>query len=518
MAARFVNVTEAVAAIRDQATVASDGFSLIGVPEAVFAGIEASYRATGHPRDLTLVSSAGQSNGSVGFEHFAVKGLARRVVGSHWGLMPKMSAFLAEGSAEAVCLPQGPITALYRAIAAGQPGVVSSIGLGTFVDPLLDGGKVNELAKRRAPDYVKRIELDGRDFLLYKAFPIDVGLIRATSVDELGNCAQEDEAATLDALAIAQATHNSGGVVICQAKRRVPAGTLPPKQVLVPGSVVDLVVLALDPEHDHRQTDSAVFDAIYLGNARNPLPHAPHPHDTTRMEIGRRAVRFLKPGDIVNIGTGIPGDVVGPALAEAGMLDSVTLTVESGTYGGIPAGGGDFGVAAGPSAIISHAAQFDFYDGGGLDATFVGVGQVDRHGNVNVSRLGPRLIGCGGFIDLTQSAKRVYFCFIFASSHAKFVETVDHLTFSADQALSRHQQVYYITERAVFELKQNGLHLIEVAPGFDPVGDVVNRLPFQVEVELLGHSRASHATPGSAHTRHEDVRRDQELSRAHRHP
>ncbi|HEY8724061.1 MAG TPA: CoA-transferase, partial [Gaiellaceae bacterium] len=264
MAVRFVDVAEAVAAIPDGATVATDGFSLMGVAEAVFAGIETSYRASGRPRDLTMVHASGQSNGLVGFEHFAVDGLMRRVVGSHWGLMPKMSAFLGENRAEAVCLPQGQVAALYRAIAAQRPGVVTRIGLGTFIDPLLGGGKINQAARDAAPDYVQRLTIGGEDFLLYESFPIHVGVIRATSVDGVGNCTQEEEAVTLDALALAQAVHNSGGIVICQAKRQVPTGSLEPKQVVVPGCLVDLVVIAPEPEHQHRQTDSCDFDSRYL--------------------------------------------------------------------------------------------------------------------------------------------------------------------------------------------------------------------------------------------------------------
>lgn len=485
MAVRFVDVAGAVAAIPDGATVATDGFSLMGVAEAVFAGIEASYLASGHPRDLTLVHASGQSNGLVGFEHFAVDGLIRRVVGSHWGLMPKMSAFLGQDRAEAVCLPQGQISALYRAIAAQRPGIVTKIGLGTFVDPLLGGGKINRAAQRAAPDYVHRLTIGGEDFLLYDSFPIHVGVIRATTVDGAGNCTQEEEAVTLGALPLAQAVHNSGGIVICQAKRQAPTGSLEPKQVVVPGCLVDLVVIAPEPERQHRQTDSSAFDSRYLmPAAETPAVVLSGSEDPTRLAIGRSAARFVRPGDVINIGTGIPGDTVGHALAEAGMLDAITLTVESGTYGGIPAGGADFGVAVGPYAIISHASQFDFYDGGGLDATFMGVGQVDRLGNVNVSLLGPRVIGCGGFVDITQSAKRVYFCFTFDSRHSKFVESVDHLTFSAREALLRRQEVYYVTERAVFQLRPDGLGLIEVAPGFDARSDVVDRLPFPVEMAI----------------------------------
>lgn len=200
------------------------------------------------------------------------------------------------------------------------------------------------------------------------------------------------------------------------------------------------------------------------------------------MTIGRRAIRFLHAGDVVNLGTGIPGDTIGPALAEAHLIDSVILTVESGTYDGIPAGGVDFGVAAWPSAIISHPAQFDFYNGGGLDATFMGAGQVDRHGNVNASLLGERVIGCGGFIDIVQSARRVHFCFTFEGKNAKFIDTVDHLTFSAEQALRNDQEVYYITERAIFQLERDGLCLLEIAPGIDIQHDVLARLPFPVRV------------------------------------
>ena len=501
MSARFVSVSEAVAAIPDGATVATDGFSLMGVAESVFAGIASSFRAHGRPRDLTLVHASGQSNRVAGFEHFAIEGLARRIVGSHWGLMPRISAFLGQNAAEAVCLPQGQVAALYRAIAAGRPGIVTKVGLGTFIDPAFGGGKINDVARDRAPDYVERVQFDGEDFLFYKAFPIDVGIIRATAVDDLGNCDQEEEAVFLDALAIAQAAHNSGGIVICQAKRRVPAGTLRPKDVRVPACLVDLVVLTPDPEREHRQTDGAAFDPRYVTAGAVPGPSSALPEtNSPRHAIGQRAVRFLRSGDVLNIGTGIPGDTIGQALAEANLLDAMTITVESGTYGGVPAGGVDFGIAAGPAAIIPHASQFDFYDGGGLDATFMGVGQVDQFGNVNVSLLGGRVIGCGGFVDITQSAKRIYFCFEFGGRHKKFVESVDHLTFSASEAIRRGQTVYYITERAVFQLCADGLRLTEVAEGVDPRRDVIEQLPFPVSVPAtvpVGRPHSAVATQGA---------------------
>src|SRR5438309_3766598 len=452
----------------------------MGVAEALYEGIEASFRQTGHPRDLVIVHAAGQSNRKIGFEHFAVEGLAKRIVGSHWGLMPRMSAFLGQGLAEAVCLPQGQLSTLYRSIAAGRPGNLSRIGLGTFVDPRIEAGKVNQPAREHAPDYVAIERIDGQEFMLYRGFTIDVGIFRATAVDEDGNCSHEDEAVTLDALAIAQAAHNADGIVICQAKKLVPRSAIPPRQVTVPGALVDLVVPAPDPERQHRQTDGTFFDPVYVSAASGAeLPRAPF---STRLAIGRRAIRFLHQGDIVNIGTGIPGDSVGPALAEAGLSDAITLTVESGVYGGVPAGGVDFGITAHPTAIISHASQFDFYNGGGLDATFMGAGQIDQFGNVNVSRLGGRVIGAGGFIDITQSARLVCFCFSLDGTRQKFVNQVEHLTFSAEQARKNNQDVLYVTERAVFRLDSGGLVLIEIAPGLE-VKNVLEQIPFPVRVQ-----------------------------------
>src|SRR5207237_4327663 len=317
------------------------------------------------------------------------------------------------------------------------------------------------------------------ELMFYRSFKIDVGIFRASSVDQDGNCSHEDEAVTLDALAIAQAAHNANGIVICQAKKLVSRGSIPPRQVTVPGALVDLVVPAPDPERQHRQTDGTFFDPVYVSAASGAeLPRAPF---STRLAIGRRAIRFLHQGDIVNIGTGIPGDSVGPALAEAGLSDAITLTVESGVYGGVPAGGVDFGITAHPTAIISHASQFDFYNGGGLDATFMGAGQVDREGNVNVSRLGGRVIGAGGFIDITQSARLVCFCFMLAGKNQKFVPQVEPLPFSADQARKRHQQVRYVTEKAVFGLAPAGLELLEIAPGLD-VTKLLAEVPFKISV------------------------------------
>lgn len=493
MKPRFGSLTDAVELIGDGATVASDGFTMMGVAEGLLRAIGTSFAVSGHPRDLVFVHAAGQSNRSEGIEHLAVDGLVRRVVGSHWGLAPRMATFLAEDRAEAVCLPQGQLAQLYRAIAGGRPGNLTQIGLGTFVDPRLEGGKVNGSAREHAPDYVRLLELDGQEQLLYHAFPVDVAIIRASAVDEFGNCSQEEEAVALDALAVAQAARNSGGIVICQAKRVVPAGSIPPRQVTVPGCLVDYVVPVSDVDRDHRQTDGAVFDTRYVSTSASRAQGAGHPNgtaedgrdlsavDVARRAIGRRAIRYLSEGEVINLGTGIPGDTVGPALLEAGIADRVAVTIESGVHGGLPLGGTDFGIAAWPSAILPHAAQFDFYRGG-LDTTFMGAGQVDPSGNVNVSHLGGRIIGCGGFIDITQSARRVIFCFTLGGRHPKLVRHVDQLTFSGDEARRRGQEVIYVTDRGVFELDEGGLCLVEVAPGVDVQRDVLDVAPFPVRV------------------------------------
>ncbi len=497
--ARVLSPAEAAELIADGQTVASTGFTMTGVAEAIYRAIEARFLATGHSRDLTLVHSAGQSDRVGGMQHWAHAGLLARIIGSHWGLAPKMAELIAADGVACHCLPQGQITHLYRAIAGGQPGMASIIGLHTFIDPRLEGGRVNPRAQMERP-LVELLTIDGQESLWYRTFPINVAIFRGTTADEAGNVAMEDEPLRLETLALAQAARNSGGTVICQVKRVVKRGELPPQTVSVPATYVDVLVVANQPHETHRQTSRWVMHPPLTGAARDREVDT-RPASASRLDerliIGRRAALELRPDAVVNLGTGIPGDTVGPVAAEEGIADQIVFSIESGAIGGVPAGGSDFGVAEFPEAIIGHAEQFDGYNGGAVDLCYMGAGEIDQAGNVNVSKLGGRVTGCGGFIDITQPARQVIFCATFSSGglqvetgdgtlrivqegrYPKFVRRVSQVTFSAQEALRRSQPVRYVTERAVFDLTAEGLRLIEVAPGIDVEREVLARLPFR---------------------------------------
>ena len=497
---KVVSAVDAVKLIRDGDTLATGGFVGIGFAEEIAIAIEQRYleprdseaSTAGHPRDLTLVYAAGQGDGQDrGLNHLAHPGLLRKIIGGHWGLVPKLQHLAVSNQIEAYNLPQGVITHLFRDIAAHRPANITKVGLGTFVDPRNGGGKLN---KSTTEDIVRLIEIDGEEYLLYKTFPINVGIIRATTGDPEGNLTMEKEALTLEALAIAMAARNSGGIVIAQVERVADSGSLNPRQVKVPGVMVDCVVVA-SPEN-HWQTFATQYNPAYSAEIRARLGSLPPLQDGARKIIARRAALELTPNSVVNLGIGMPEGVAAIANEEK-IADLITLTAEPGVIGGIPASGLNFGAAINTQAVVDQPYQFDFYDGGGLDIAFLGLAQADQSGSLNVSKFGPRLAGAGGFINISQNAKKVVFTGTFVCGALeiqygngllritrdgdirKFVRQVEHVTFSGDVARKSGKPVLYITERCVFRLTKNGLELTEIAPGIDLERDILAKMDFK---------------------------------------
>lgn len=490
--AQILTADRAVALIPDNATIAVSGFVGAGHPELLTAALEARFLATGSPCGLTLFYCAGQGDRDRrGLNHFAHQPLLRRVIGGHWNLAPKLGAMALANEIEAYNLPQGILCVLLREIAAGRAGIFTQVGLNTFVDPIHSGGKLNA---RTTEELVERVQLDGETWLRYRPFPVHVALLRATRADRRGNLSVENEALVGEILPMAQAAKTHGGLVIAQVGEIVDRID-DPKAVRVPGILVDCLVESRGVLHDQTFAEPFNPDYVRSGDPPEPVPMG----FCHRRLIARRALMEIQPGEIVNLGIGLPEGVARLA-AEFGRLRDFTLTVESGPVGGLPAGGLSFGCSARPEAIIDQPAQFDFYDGGGLDIAILGAVEVDASGSVNVASIGNRFAGVGGFVNIAQNARRVVFCLSLTAGaisvsteagrlrilsegrHPKFVPELRHVCFHGPSALQRGQQVLYVTERAVFELDAGGLRLIEVAPGIDLEREVFAKMGFRPAV------------------------------------
>jgi propionate CoA-transferase len=489
---KVITADEVGALIPDDATIFLGGLAVSSLPEEVLQSLERHFLATGHPRMLsTWACGAVGNSGEAGMKHFAHAGMVRRVVAGHFGQTGKeMMKMVFDGEVEAYNFPQGSLSHLTRQTANRSPGVLTQVGLGTFVDPRQEGGRMNS---RSTEPLVKLVEFEGQEWLYYPAPKIDVAIIRGTLADERGNITLDKEGVILEQLAIAQAAKRWGGKVIVQVERVVKAGSLHPRSVKVPGILVDYVVVA--QPHNHMQSITTQFNPAFSGDVKVPVDTlAPMPLDERKV-IARRAAMELRPGAITNLGIGIPAGVPSVA-AEEGVADQLTLSIEAGVNGGVPAQGGDFALAYNPESIIEQSAQFDFYDGGGLDASFLGLAQTDAQGNVNVSKFNGRPVGCGGFINITRSTKNLVFCGSFTAGGLdvvvgdgkltirqegkvkKFITQVEQITFNGHDAALRQQNVVFITERAVFKLRAGGLELVEIAPGIDLARDVLAHMDF----------------------------------------
>ena len=492
---KVISTKEAADLVKDNDVLATSGFASLGVPEALLRSLEEKFLVEESPKNLTLMFAAGQGDGkSKGLNHLAHEGLVGKIIGGHFNLAPMLGELIRENKVYAYNLPQGIMCNLFRDIASKKTATISKVGLNTFVDPRVEGGKANSITKENKEDIVEVIKILDEENLLYKCPSIDVAFIRGTYADEKGNISMNHEATFSEATCIAQAVKNCGGIVIVQVDKVVKAGTLDPRTIKIPGIYVSYIVEAKNKE-EQAQVLGYDDDLSLTGDIKVVTGSLEPLELNARKIIGRRAAMELAEGSIVNIGIGVP-EAISNVANEEGIADSIVLTVEPGPIGGIPQGGKKFGSSVNPECIFDQPTQFDFYDGGGLDIAFLGLAQVDKRGNLNVSKFGTRVAGCGGFINITQNAKKVFFCgtltakglevkvengelkILNEGSQKKFIDSVEQITFSGEYAMKIKQPVMYITERAVFELKEDGLHLIEIAPGIDIKKDILDLMEF----------------------------------------
>ena len=497
--AKFITAQEAAKLIPDGATCAVAGMGLTGWPEEIGCAIRDSFKETGHPCNLNMKQGCAMGDWKtrgITVLGEAGEGLVTKWSAAHIGSAFALNDLVRANKIQCHCLPQGVIVNLWREIAAHRPGLITKIGLGTFVDPRVNGGKMNDCT---TDELVEVINFQGEEYLFYKSFKLDVALLRGTIADENGNITYTNDGAIIEGLSVAEAAKNSGGIVIVQVQYKAKKGTLHPKEVKIPGALVDYVVVATYPEACW-QTEGTYYNPSFAGNIKCPTDSIPVLPLSDRKIICRRAAMELKKNAIINLGVGIPADVAS-IVAEAGYTEDVIMTAEIGNFGGVPAALPNFGSSYNPEATIEHNAMFDFYDGGGVDVAVLGFGESDQYGNVNASKFGPRLAGPGGFINISQTAKKVVFAANFcvkAKQHIengklvidedlsngkkKWLKDVDQITFSGKYAAENDMEIIYITERCVFKLIDGKMTIVEVAPGIDVQKDVIDLMEYTPEI------------------------------------
>lgn len=488
---KIITANEAATLISNDMSVGLSGSSATCiVPDRIYEAIENRYLIFSEPKGLTLVHPQGQGNkDNTGMSRFAHPGLCKRVIGGHWGMSPKMGELAIKEELEAYNFPQGVLAQMMRVMAAHGPGVITKIGLDTFVDPRQSGGKMNQSAKE---DLVEVICIDGEEWLRYKPIPIDVAILRGTSSDPDGYISLEEEAHYDEVAAMAAAAKNNGGIVIVQVKYLVERNSIDLSKIKIPGYLVDYVVV--DP--DQPQSNDFHYKPSYCGASREPVTMKwPKAGIDERKFIARRQAMELRPGMLVNIGVGVSNGVP-IILSEEGCWEQITLSLEQGQSGGVPVMGLDAGIMMNPRIILDHPVQHDLYHGGVLDATCLSAAETDFWGNVNVSKLGKSVTGCGGFIDISQETKKIVFGGTLCAKSKvkiadgkvtvleqgiirKFVNQVQQITFSGRRAIEKGKKVVFITERCVFELRKNGLTLVEIAPGIDMERDIFAQMDYR---------------------------------------
>ena len=499
---KVITAREAADLIADEAVVTVSSSSGLGCPDAALAGIGARFAETGHPRNLTTLHpiAAGDMWGIAGINHLARPGLLKRTLcgsypsGPSSAEPPAIWRMIGENAVAAYNIPSGILFDMHREAAAKRPGVLTKVGLDTFADPDHQGCAMNAAANQPV---VRKVEFDGDTWLYFPTIIPDVAIIRATTADERGNLTYEHEGAILGVLEQALAARNNGGIVIAQVKRLAMTGSLNPHSVVVPGVLVDKIVVA--PEQ--LQTTQTVYDPAISGEIFRPMHSFAIPEWSLQKAMARRLALELRRGMAVNLGFGVSANVP-RILIEEGLHGAVTWAIEQGAVGGVPLLDFQFGCSSNAEAIVPSPHQFTYFQGGGFDLSLLSFLQIDRDGCVNVSRLSARphvTAGAGGFVDITATAKKIVFSGLYTvgakialengtvriekeGKVRKLVERVEQISFSGRRAIAQGQDITYVTERCVLKLTPRGLMVTEIAPGIDLRRDVLEQAEFPLLV------------------------------------